>query len=269
LSEIAALKLDQLRAFHRDFYGASHAVVVAVGDFDPATLAPQLQKSFGDWTSKTPYVRVPEPALALPPANFRIEVPDKQNAVAAGRLEFPLRDSDADYQALRLAAQIFGGGGGGSGWLWDRVREKEGLSYGIGAYLSGGQFNANADWNLFAIAAPQNMDRVRQGFEEELVRARRDGFTADELERAKEAIVASNRLNRAQDAALASALESFVERDKTPMYFAELDALRARLTLNDVNAAFRKYILADKLVFGAAGDFANAKGVAAGTPARK
>jgi zinc protease len=266
LSDIAALKLDELRAFHRDFYGASHAVVVVVGDFDAATLTPQLLKSFGDWTSKTAYARVPEPALALPPATFRIEVKDKQNAVATGKLEFALRDSDPAYQALRLAAQIFGGGGGGSGRLWDRIREKEGLSYGVGAYLSGGQFNANADWDLFAIAAPQNMARVKQGLDEELDRARRDGFTADELKRAKEAIVASNRLNRAQDASLAAAIESFVERDKTPLYLAELDDLRARVTLDQVNAAFRKYIQPDKLVFGAAGDFANAKGAAAGTP---
>ena len=267
LSGIAALKLDELRAFHRDFYGASHAVIVVVGDFDAATLTPQLQASFGDWTSKTAYARVPEPALVLPPATFRIEVKDKQNAVAAGKLEFALRDSDPQYQALRLAAQIFGGGGGGSGRLWDRIREKEGLSYGVGAYLSGGQFNANADWDLFAIAAPQNMARVKQGLDEELARARRDGFTADELKRAKEAIIASNRLNRAQDTSLAGAIESFVERDKTPMYFAELDELRARTTLEQVNAAFRKYVQQDKLVFGAAGDFANAKGAAAGKPA--
>lgn len=51
------------------------------------------------------------------------------------------------------------------------------------------------------------------------------------------------------------------------MYFAELDDLRAGVTLDQVNAAFRKYVQQDKLVFGAAGDFANAKGAAAGTPA--
>jgi zinc protease len=266
LSEIAALKLDDLRAFHRDFYGASQAIVVAVGDFDGAALTSQLQKSLADWTSKAAYVRVPEPALALAPTQLKIEVKDKQNAVAAGKLEFALRDSDREYQALRLAAQIFGGGGGGSGRLWDRVREKEGLSYGVGAFLSGGQFNANADWTLFAIAAPQNMDRVKLAFDEEMQRSRRDGFTADELKRAKEAIAASNRLVRAQDASLAGALESFVERDKTPLYFAELDNLRAQVTLDEVNAAFRKYVVPDRLVFGMAGDFANAKGAVAGAP---
>ncbi len=256
LGEIGTLKLDDVKTFYNDFYGASNAVVTAIGDFDAPTFTAQLQSGLGNWTSRTAYARVPEPALDLPPAMFRIEVKDKQNAVEAGKLEFPLRESDREFQALRLAAEIFGGGGGGSGRLWDRVREKEGLSYGVGASIGGGQFDAKSDWSIFAITAPQNADRVKAAFDEETARARRDGFTADELKRAKDAIVSSNRLGRAQDASLVRTLESFVERDKTPNYFAELDALRAQITLDEVNAAFRKYVVPEKMVFGIAGDFA-------------
>ena len=257
LAEVKALKLEEVRSFHRDFYGASNAVVTMVGDFDAKALSPQLASGIGDWTSPTAFMRVPQPALDIPAAQFRIEVVDKQNAVAQSKLEFPLRESDREFQSLRIAAQIFGAGG--SGRLWDRVREKEGLSYGVGAVLSGGQFDANSNWIMYAITAPQNADKVRVAFDDEVARARRDGFTADELKRAKDAIVASNRLARAQDASLARTLISFVERGKTPQYFAELDALRAQITLDDVNTAFRKYVTPEKMVFGVAGDFANAK----------
>ncbi|MEO6896548.1 MAG: insulinase family protein, partial [Caldimonas sp.] len=135
--------------------------------------------------------------------------------------------------------------------------------YGVGSTVSGGLFERHADWNLFAIAAPQNVAGVRKAFAEETARARRDGFTADELQRAKDAIGASSQLARAQDGVLAGALESFVERGKTPMYLAELDALRSGLTLDEVNAAFRKFVVPDKLVYGVAGDFANVGGAAA------
>jgi zinc protease len=269
LAEINALKLDDVKAFYRDFYGASNGVVSVIGDFDPAALTTQLQSGIGDWTSKTAFVRVPEPVIDVPPVSLRIEVKDKQNAVADGKLSFALRESDREFQALRLAVQIFGGGGGGSGRLWDRIREKEGLSYGVGAVVGGGQFDANAEWQMFAITAPQNIDRVKAAFDDETARARRDGFTADELKRAKEAIIASSRLGRAQDATLARTLESFVERGKTPKYFGELDALRAQITLDEVNAAFRKYVVPEKMVFGVAGDFANAKGPVARLPAAK
>jgi predicted Zn-dependent peptidase len=64
---------------------------------------------------------------------------------------------------------------------------------------------------------------------------------------------------------LASALDSFVERAKTPLYFAELDALRAQITLDEVNAAFRKYVVPEKMVFGVAGDFASAAATSGAT----
>lgn len=269
LAAIRSLKLDDVRAFYHDFYGASNAVVSLVGDFDPKAVTPQLASGIGDWTSAMAFTRVPKPALDIPAAQFRIEVKDKQNAVVLEKVEFALRESDPDYQALRLAAQIFGGGGGASGRLWERVREKEGLSYGVGAVLSGGQFHAHAIWTMSAITAPQNADKVKLAFEGEVARARREGFTADELKRAKDAIISSNRLGRAQDSSLAGILVSFVERGKTPQYFAELDALRARITLDEVNAAFRKYVVPEKMVFGMAGDFAHAKGVPPSSPAAK
>jgi zinc protease len=269
LAEIDALKLDDVKAFYRDFYGASSAVVAVIGDFDAPALRTQLAAGLGDWTSRTAFVRVPDPLVETSPGLVRIEVKDKQNAVAGAQLALPLRESDREFQSMRLALQIFGGGGSGSGRLWDRIREKEGLSYGIGAFVSGGQFEANADLTMEAITAPQNIDRVKTAFDEELARARRDGFTADELKKAKEAIVSKGRLGRAQDASLVGSLESFVERGKTPLYFAELDALRAQITLDEVNAAFRKYVVPEKLVFGEAGDFAHATGAVARLPAAK
>jgi zinc protease len=256
LAEAKTVSLDDARAFYRDYYGASHALVAVVGDFDAAAVSSQLAAGLGDWTSKTPYTRVSQPALDIPPTTFRIDVKDKQNAAAEGRLEFALRESDREFQALRIAAQIFGGSGGGTGRLWARIREKEGLSYGVGAYISGGQYQANADWSFFAITAPQNAERVKAAFDEEYARALRDGFTADELKRAKDAIAAAARLGRAQDAALARTFVSFIDRDKTPKYFGELDALRAQITLDEVNAAFRKYVVPDRFVYGVAGDFA-------------
>ncbi len=265
LGEINALKLDDVVAFYRNFYGASHGVFAAIGDFDAPALTSQVQAGFGDWVSKTAYVRVPEPVVAVSPTTFHIEVKDKQNAVVGARLHLALNESDREYQAMRLASQIFGAGG--TGRLWDRIREKEGLSYGVATSISGGQYDANTTWMLGAITAPQNAGRLKTAFDEELSRARRDGFTADELKKAKDAIAAALRLARAQDATLARTLESFVERNKTPKYFAELDALRAQITLDEVNAAFRKYIVAERMVYGDAGDFANAKSPVAKIPA--
>ena len=258
LGEITALKIDDVRAFHRGFYGATQSVVAAVGDFDAAALRAQLAEGLGSWASPVAFTRVPLPYVDVAAANFTIEVKDKQNAFSFGQIGFPLRESDRDFQALRLGMQIFGGSGGGTGWLWDRIREKEGLSYGVGAAVNGGQFNANAKWIFYAISAPQNAARVRGSLDQELARARRDGFSAVELSSAKEAIAAEGRLRRAQDGALAAALVSLVERGQTPKYLAEVEALRAQIGIGEVNAAFRKYVMPERIAFAVGGDLAGA-----------
>ena len=266
LAEIAALKLDDVRAFYRQFYGASNAAVTAVGDFDPAS----LQRPGAEGSGRLDQQDRLRPGAAAGVRRPSGRLPDRGQGQAERRHQRPAAGAVARGRA-RIPGAASGGADlrrlAGSGRLWDRVREKDGLSYGVGGSLSGGQFNRHADWSLFAIAAPQNVAGVRAAFAEETARARREGFSAAELERAKGAIAASSRLARAQDASLATALESFVERSKTPAYFAELDALRAQITLDEVNAAFRKYVVPEKMVFGVAGDFSNAAAAAAATKA--
>ena len=266
LADIASLKLDDLRAFHRGYYGASQAVVAAVGDFDAPALTAQLAGGLGGWASPVAYTRVPMPYADVAPANFTIEIKDKQNAFSFGELGFPLREADREFQALRLGMQIFGGSGGGTGRLWDRIREKEGLSYGVGSGVNGGQFNANAKWFFYAISAPQNAAKVQTALQQELARARKDGFTTAELQSAKDAILSTGRLGRAQDGSLAGLLDYVVERGTTPAYLAELDALRTRITLDEVNAAFRKYVQPERIAFAVGGDLAGAKAAAAALP---
>ena len=265
IADIGTLTLDDVRAFHRDFYGAR-------------------RPSSRPWATSTPPALRPSCASLSATGPAWPLTPRAAAATCGGAGAVPARDARQGERVLRRAArlpaarrtastrrcawasQIFGGSGGGTGWLWDRIREKDGLSYGVGATVSGGAFNANATWSVYAISANQNADRVKAALEQELVRARRDGFTADELKRAKDSLIASSRLARAQDGALAGALVSFVERGKTPKYMAELDDLRAQITLDEVNAAFRKYIVPEQIVYAVAGDLAGAKAAAGGAP---
>ncbi|WP_139826116.1 MULTISPECIES: M16 family metallopeptidase [Derxia] len=251
LAELKAARLDDARAFHQKFFGASSSVVAAVGDFDRAELKAQLGQLFGDWKSATPYSRVSRPVYDVQPSDFRIDLKDKQNAVLMAQLQLPLAETDREYQALRLATFMLGTGDGSR--LWDRIREKEGLSYGVAAFMAGGQFEPHATWGAQAIFAPQNTARVRKAFDEEVERARRDGFTPQELQRAKAAIRQAAALSRAQDGSLAGVLVSLEERDLRPDYLDRVQTLRDGITLDEVNAALRKSIELKRLVIGVAG----------------
>jgi zinc protease len=251
--DLKALTLQQVKAFHAKFYGAQSADFAAVGDFDPVATEGLLKELFGDWKSASPYVRVPRPNYAVMPTLMKLETPDKANAVFMAQLRFPLKDDQPDYPALLVANHIVGGGT--ASLLWKRIREKDGLSYGVNSGIGVSSHEPSATWTASAIYAPQNLSRLQAAFQEVVARAVKDGFTAEQLQDAKSGILQARRLARAQDGALAATLASQLEVGRTMAFSAEIDAKIEALTLDQANAALRKYVDPEKLVTAVAGDF--------------
>ena len=253
IAEVKGLTLERVRAFHNDFYGASNAEFAAVGDFDAAALKAQLNELFGGWSAPKAYARVPNPLYALPVKDQRLDTPDKANAFFTARLRFPLKDDAPDYPALLVANRIVGDDT--DSILWKRVREKEGLSYGIGAGVQASSHEDHGFWTVSAIYAPQNVGKLEAAVKEELARLAKDGFTAQELQDAKNGLLQARRLALAQDAGLATSLAGQLEVGRTMDYTAGIDRAIAAVTLEQANAAFRKYIDPSKLAFVYAGDW--------------
>ena len=55
ISEANAVTIADLRAFHKDFYGASNGDLSLVGDFDPKEIQSVTNEIFGNWKSKQPF----------------------------------------------------------------------------------------------------------------------------------------------------------------------------------------------------------------------
>ena len=86
IARVKATDLDAVKAFHAKFYGASHAELAIVGDFDAAAVRPLLGELFGDLRSATPYARVPQPFYPTKSSPQSFDTPDKANATMFGRL---------------------------------------------------------------------------------------------------------------------------------------------------------------------------------------
>lgn len=251
--DVASIGAEQLRAFHQRFYGASNAEFGAAGDVDVPALRAALQAAFGDWKSPEPYARVPQPLVPVAPQRLLLATPDKQNATMLVHLGVPLQDSDADYPALMMANHLLGAGG--SSRLWRRIREAEGLSYDVRSSISWSNQEPHSEWQASAIFAPQNQAKVEAAFKEEVARALKDGFTAQELAEGQRGLLAYRRLSRAQDGNLSQALSSNLELGRTFAVSARVDDALSKLTLEQVNAALRTYVRPDGFVSGFAGDF--------------
>jgi len=255
LEETRAATLEGARKFHEQFYGAAQAEIAVVGDFDEARIAALLKDLFAGWEPKVPYQRVPNEYREFAAANKSISTPDKENAVFVARQNVQLKDDDPDFPALYVANYILGGGAGFDSRLAARIRQKDGLSYGVGSELSVGSLDRAGAWSAYAIAAPANVARVETAFREELERALKDGFTEKELAAAKSGIMQMRVQNRSQDGTLASAWTGNLYLGRTFDFSRQFEDKIMALTAADVSAALRKHLDPAKVTIVKAGDF--------------
>ncbi len=261
LALVRTMKLDDLRAFHRDFYGSTQGEIAIVGDFDVDAIKPQLQALFGSWPSARPYAPIATHYTVVAAESRRFETPDKANAVVLARSNLSLNDADADYPALVVANYVLGGDPL-KARLGDRLRQKEGLTYGVGSGINADSSRVGRDdagsLAIQAIAAPQNVSRLEAGLREEVQRLVTDGISAEELRDAVSGLLTQRQQGRASDGAVAGVLRSNLSLDRTMAFPAAIDARLQALTVDEVNAAIRKHLKPETLSVYMAGDFAKA-----------
>lgn len=256
LADIKAVTIDQVKQFHKDFYGASHGELAVVGDFDAAEIKKVAEELFGDWKSPRPFTRIRRDLPKAEPVNKSFETPDKKNAVFAAAMPITITDEHPDYPALLLGNYMLGGGFLSSR-LAVRIRQKEGLSYGIGAGFSAAAGEQYGTFTGNGISAPQNTAKVEAAFLEEVKKALETGFTDAEVEAAKKGWLQSRQVQRSNDAPLAIQLANNAYNGRTMEYTRKVESQVDTLTTAKVNEVFKKYMDASKLSIFKAGDFSS------------
>ena len=254
IEAINTTTLDDVKKFYKDFYGASSATFSASGDMDKDAVIAALDRNFGDWKSPTEFKRIARPYRAVKPEMVKIETPDKANAWFVAVQTVPVNQDHPDYAALNLGNFILGGGFLNSR-LATRIRQKDGLSYGVGSQFSASAIDKSGSFMSYAIYNPENREALEKAFKEEIDRARKDGFTAEELEAAKSSWVQSQQMNRAQDRSMAGTLGSNAYLKRDMQWSKALEDKVMALTPEQVSAAIAKYIDTEKMVIMRAGDF--------------
>jgi zinc protease len=255
IADLTAVTLDQVKQFHRDFYGASHADITVVGDFPADSVRAATERLFASWRNSQPFERVVRTYTPSDSTSEKLETPDKANAFFAAGQNLALRDDDPDYPALLLANWMLGGGFLNSR-LATRLRQKEGISYGVGSGLQVQSLDRHGVFQTFAIYAPQNADRLVAAFREEIDRVLKDGFTAQEVEAAKPGYLQQRMQSRARDNELVGILTARRYTGRTMSYDEDLERKIQALTPEQINSTVRKHIDPKKIVLVRAGDFA-------------
>jgi len=254
LAEYKAATLEETRRFYTDFYGGSNAELAVVGDFDAKEIAALAGELFGDWKSPRAFTRVPRPFQDAAAVNQNIPTPDKANAIFIAGTSMSLRDDDPDYPALVLGNYMMGGGFLNSR-LAARIRQKEGLSYGVGSRFNASPLDKSASFTTFAIYAPQNVMKLEAAFQEEVARALKDGFTPQEVAEAKSGFLQNAKVGRAQDPGIARTLASDLFIGRTFAWDEGIEKKIAALTPDEIVSAMRRHIDPSRITIVKAGDF--------------
>jgi zinc protease len=255
--ELAKVTIADAKKFHDDFYGANYGVFAVVGPVTPADIQKAANELLGNWNTSKVYKPLVVPFKKAAPMNQKIETPDKANAEFLGGQRFQMSQNDPDYPAMVLASYMFGEPI--TSRVSNRIRNKEGLSYGANARIT---IPAEGDSALLSVTVSLNPavgPKVEQCYSEELQKAFKDGFTAAEVAEAKKAVLDARMIGRSTDGALLQFLVSHETLDRPMSWDANVETKIASLTPDQINAAFRKHIDPAGMTIVKAGDFAAAK----------
>ncbi|HXY32671.1 MAG TPA: pitrilysin family protein [Planctomycetaceae bacterium] len=259
IDALQALTVADVRRLYSNYLAGSHGELAIVGDFDKAQVLPLLNEMLGDWKAEMPYAHISRDVTAeIPGGSLKIETPDKANAIYLSAYVFPMRDDNPDFAALSMGDFILGEDTLTSR-LGTRVRQKEGMTYGIVSRLQASARDQRTSFVVQAICNPIYINKVTAAVAEEIDALFSKGVQPDELATAKQSYLQQQELARASDRELVGMLVENLTVGRTMKYYADLEKHIAGLTSDQIVAALRSHIDLKRLFIVTAGDFAKSQ----------
>jgi zinc protease len=249
-----AATLDEVKAFYAKYYGPAHMTLVVVGDVAPDTQA-MIDKAFAGWTGGQDYVRPAAAAVLTAARQVSVPLADKPSVSVIVGQPTGLRYKDPDALALRVGTAVLGSGF--TGRLMGTVRDKEGLTYSIGAAVSEDSI-ADGGWDISASFAPALLEKGLASTRRELDRWWKDGVTDQELAARKQGLIGSYLVGLSTTAGLAHAILTDVQRGYDVSRLEEYPGALNALTREQVNSAIKKHLNPSAMVLVEAGSVAPA-----------
>ncbi|MGN6343235.1 MAG: M16 family metallopeptidase [Ginsengibacter sp.] len=252
---LANVKVDDLKKYYQDFYGAINSISVFVGGIDKNSVKQFLNTTFTNWNSKDSYAEIKPQYFDIKSNTESFETPDKANAVVVGNINVQLSQKDPDYAAAMMANELLGGGTFMSSRISQRLREKEGMSYGAGSFMDNEYKDKTGSWKVYAIFNPTVKGKLDSALHEEINKALDKGFTQEELNSSIKSLMQYRKTLLGLDNYLAAQISDYLKDGRDLDEFTEFEDKTRKLTVDEVNAAFKKYFDTSKLVLVYAGDF--------------
>jgi zinc protease len=251
LASLETITTGDVRRFYEERYGGAALTLAVVGDVDAAAILAEAERLFGGWGGAAP---AGVSAEAWPAQSKReyVRVKGKANADVILGLPAALTRRDPDFMAAMVANAVLGQSTLSSR-LGVRVRDREGLTYGIGSAFHGTSL-VHGLWYAQVTVAPQNAEQAIASTLDELRRAIGEGLSQEEVEDYKSSFAGAFKVSLATNAGTADRLVEAEFFGFGPQYLDDYERIVNAVTLDEVNEALRRHVAPDRLVVVIAGD---------------
>lgn len=250
--EVEALALKDITDFYRQFYTPNNAVLIIAGDVTEKQVRPLAEKYYGAVPVISAAGARQRPVEPEPDASRRLVLKDPRVRTTSMR-RFYLTPSYAtaakgEAEALELLGHIIGGGS--TSRLYRQLVSSGKVANYATAWFSGDALDFG-QFGVFGSALPGgDIAKVEAKIDTVLAEVVKDGVTADELARAKKSLVAEAIYARDSQSGLARIYGSALTTGQTVEDVLEWPQRIKAVTLDEVNAAARKYLRIERSATG-------------------
>ncbi len=242
---IKRISSDDLKRFHKKYFGASGAVLVIAGNFDSQKFMQNHLQLLQDQNGKAEAVPVKAEPLSIPKSAFRlVDKPDLTQTTMLIGHPVPGEDNE-DRNVIAIANYILGAGNFSSR-LMARVRSEHGRTYSISSQIA-----SERHFGIFLVTTATQNETAGEVFstiKQEYEKFCSSGITQNELDKAKRFAIGNIAF---QLEGIANVVEKllwlrFYGHDNS--YIEQFDRKVEELTVERVNEVIRRYFSARNLV---------------------
>lgn len=236
-TSIDAITREDIVTMNEKILTRENLFVGVVGAISEDELKTVLDTLFGDMPEKS-RIEVIEDIAPKTGQTIELEMPVPNVSISLAYNG--IKRDDPDFFAAHLMNHILGGGSFSSR-LYEEIREKRGLVYGVNSGIA--TFDHSAYLTARTSTRPENRDETLSLIKEEVLKIVRDGVTEEELEKAKKFVAGSYAINNLDTSGkIAGVLVALQSEALGIDYIETREKQIAAVTLDDIRRVAKRLL---------------------------
>ncbi len=247
LQELDRITLESVKIFHKTHYGPQNMTVIVTGDVQGIPIEEVTRRAFRGWTQKS-LIEIDNKLASLsprPPIKKFVRLENKKQLGIAMGHALPLHRLSSEFLPVYLANEILGGE------ITDRlglkIRDEQGLTYGIRSQVTGLDEKTQGHWQIQLSLDPDVLGRGMDAVFKEIQSFLKEGVTSEELEDKKNTLIGHFEISLSTSRGLANEILYAEELGFGINYLDQYVDLLKKVSLESTNRAARRFFHPEEL----------------------